>query len=765
MSQAEVRLDFQEAPLLEGRNEAEAQKIDQFRARWRGGLQGISFEAPSLHERSERYWQIIQTTPNNLRLGLVALITEGVNSVDANAATLFQDYLVARTPELVRRTLNREDRFLYAYEASLAAMSASESTNVRLAFPTLKPGQALKGILRCLKEEERLITLNSIYRMSVASNATGFISDLRTTHRALIERLRRQNKEHIFDDENLRLATAAHQTNLIFSGSMGIAFMQELGNSYLDKFLTHFADKPAEGVAVVAQAMSNSFSLVTDRLAGFITGKGGWFDLTKHPAGSDKQTLVNLLPLLTGTAALAKAEMREDRVGKAVRALRTLIEASVRPIEDRSDGAKKVPILTQIGQSSDISIDEKITIGRVFLKFMESTGYRFDELSDEEVLLLGYGSLEFCIAEEAEGNPVFVKGEDGETLIRVGYYEKPKPPAPPATNSHVKATVAEPVSDMVEEIQVEEVLSDEEKALIILRGIFPQDAKHPSLEDLDRQIARFWADLDPRSPELKRTSSIGPLGFRFKFIPGRAIRAPEDFLPQVEFRRIPESETVSDIGGTVRLSQELAFPFLIDVSGGIGGAIANLVDMDPDPYDLYYQINHEIVHLAHTRLVKGEEELQARIKAAIDHATAEIMSPDSKRGGSQARKVAEQLEKSKSYLIEVVSEGGKGLVRRIDRDKVTAELKPGESKRIYQTLTSEDIVEGSRRKGSAKPHAVTGGAVWMPWGYNPRRTAIDNALANHVVLVKATEYYLDQDGETITDVVIKQTFRGNSYNL
>lgn len=738
----------------EGSNEGEPISDKEKVTRFKGIFHALTSQNMSEVHLVDSYWDLISENPQTLQYGLSALLSDMSSGGDSRAKGTLQRIVLSKVPPLLMATRDREDRYNFAYAAASVGLVAFTPANPLLAYNSTEADQYLKPIFDCLRPEERLLLLNQIYKYQAITVSFGFMRVPYVTHREVLDRIKGLRDDPTFDAQGLKLAVVAQKTTInLENAKLAQLDVSEVGINYLEAFLAHFKDNPKEGLALISEAMTSGFTYTLERLIGLTVGR-------ESLNGSEGK---NFLPILKAVIAEAIEEVETGIPGVATQSIRELIDSSY--VQKKSSDLAGNPLLAYIGISQAFSDEERFLISRAFLLSLEGFGYRFNDLTNQQIINIALGRHIVWAGDPiVHGNPIILKNHEGETLEVIGHIELKKP-EPPATNGHVEVASIEVVEIDPAPVEVVEILNDEERALRILRGIFPEELSSEELDVLDREAQRFWADLDPKNPEFKRVRSFGPLGFNFKFVAGRIIKAPDDFFPQVELRRIKENDRSSDIGGMIRLAEDLAYPFFIDNTGGFASPLVSILDGDQDPYDLYWQVNHELLTLTHTRLVGADGQMDARIQAAVEHAASEIMIDGDQKKGASQEKIATQLARSRPYLIEVVPEGGSGVVRRmeIDRDRVYIELRPGDSRRVFQPLSDEDIREGQRRKGSAKAHASSGTVVFLPQSHNPRRIAIQNARENNVALVKVTEFYMNPEDGTISEVVIRTTFRSASF--
>lgn len=755
------------AGLINGLSRDETAMVTQYRSTFQEMSSGNL--PPS--QLSELYLGSMTANPQNLRAGLLALATEALESGDRRTISTLQQVMVSRVPAFLRGIEDRSDRFSSAYEV-LRVVAALSAPGIPETIPAIDPKLLAPKLLEGLKTEERFIVLGGMVLeapprpgnfLVVGNSIVGLrpkttLESFGNTHRELMHRLRIQDEQPEFDEQTLRVAAAANYSKLEQRDKYGSGLsIQDLGGRSLERFASRFHTEPLRAFPIIGEAIQNGFLIISKYLAGLVAGNERWI-LRERQKMDVPDGPRNFFPLLHNVLTQAKAEMADRIEGEAVNTLKAFIESSLIPLKGREDWAANL-FTYAVTRSRSMLQEDKVVIGRLFLSQMRTKGFMFDDLSDQQVLDLVFHNLNI-ISIDPTGKLLVVIDPAGNILSTVGYFEEPR------RNS---AVVAEPadISEPAAPPLVERVLTPQEVVQEVLRDIFPgEELSEEELYEVLEQTQNLWLDIEPQGARNKRSSTLNPAGIRLKLAAGRLIKATGSTFPQVELKQVEETTERSDLEGLIHFTSDLAFPFFINRRGILQSALNGWVDNGQLPFDLFCRLNHGILSMAHKKLVLDEREIQNRYhRSVINSLSEKALSTSTNGTGRVSRtKLAQIVAMSEPYLIRGAVSYDSGAVEEItiDREKIIAELGPGQSKLVAQPLTLDELQYGSRRKGRARAHATSGHMVFLPRNQSPRRTAIENARVHNVTLVTVTGFFMDPLGEVITEVVVKTTFRSGN---
>lgn len=721
------------APILTGDFTIEdRQRVTEFR----DFFSSSDFQSLSFPEQAQVLWTRASSSPAELGTGLTIVAAEALVTGDRRFTSFFQHLVDNKIPSLIGRTENRDTRFmmaLHTISVTLAVLNNPESLE---AFSRNGRGNInVNKVLDTLGDEEQLLLLKVIRSTVPESHDVSIISP---TQERLHNRLLSQGRESNFSVSGLRMAVAA--SLLKSSGNSddrpGIYIpIHTLGENYLDNFRNRYREQPVEGLSIVAAATKDCLTEIRRTLEELVATR-------------------SLVPLLRGVVSLAQREIDQGTPEMAVKVLKEIIKHAFERVKSPAyKTLSAVPFLEQVHNSLTILQQEKIVIAKAFAMVLEDTGYRFDSLTDEDLIIIAYGNYELFTNIAINGSPIVLKA-GGAVTKTVGHFEIP---GFKAKESRIKTADFRRLPAL--EIKT---LTPQERVTGILRGIFPDELSDEEIDTIAEQSDDLWADIEPRGLRARRTSTLNPVGVRLKLDSDRVAIAKDDSFPQIEIKQTPEIQDRSDLSGIIRFAGNLAFSFYLDKRGGLQGPLSDWANSEVLSLDLYLQLNHLVLLMFQGNLVMPNAERQRRYEAHVRNLSEESL--DASRNGHKkvsGNKLAIALENAREYQRVIKDNLGQIIAVELDEERLISRLSPGHSENLAVPLTEDELREGSRKKGSAKPYSVAGSMVFLPEGYSPRRTAIENARAHNVTLYSITGYFMDEFGNT-TRIVAKTTYRSTS---
>lgn len=711
-----------------------------------------------LNQKTTTYWEEISTSPEDLRGGLQILADEVASGSNDEAKAILTGIFTSKIPSFLKGVRDRLERYGYAKLVSSTAVVLIADPSLAQKDPLVLESVNLltKVLPDSLRDEETvffldhcLTQLSSLPNEAPARRET-LVPLLAQQQKRLFAPLLKPHQNQAFNERNLRLAAAGHLTQPNHQVGKVTYFtdIPYVSADYLTHFRAHFERSPRgyiEGLRIFVRALQAN-PYFQSPLLGILTGvreKTGF-----HVSSLEAQTsFVSFLHrLITDIQARGKEEQQATKV------LELIIDNS---FGVDKDDVYKTTLLASINASNVLSTKEKLVIGKTFFAFLERYGFKVS-LSDEEILGIIAGPYAFSAELAEEGEPIVLANyETGEPIKTIGYFTGIGEPTPRRRHRPRRRKTGNAAPTVTAEQVHKEQPTREALIQQALRAIF-LEMSDEQLNGVQEESDRLWEDIDPKSSKLKRIATLSPLGTRVRLHSDRLVAAPEGFYPAITIRSAQPAPGRSDLAGIIHLGNEVAFSFFIDSSGYLQGEIADLANQQQFPFDMYWQINNQVLRLFNQKLTGEEGELDKRFTKVVARATDVIMTG----GTASSRKIAEQLRRSEPYLIEVTRQEGIGRVVRIeiDKERIRRELSAKQSMLIFQPLTQEELQESARRKGGAKPSVVDGRVVFLPFGQHPRRIAIENATRHNVTLVKVTGFFKDPDGSTL-EIPVYTTFR------